>query len=147
MIKNCSRIFVVLLIFSLKIDCFGRELTNFNQFTKILGVLESSNNPEAYNKGENAIGIYQIRLLYFKDAQRFDLGLRKYSHSDCYSPEISKRVVKAYVANYVKSNSFEDFARCHNSGPNWKNKKHLTNKYVARFKQIEKKLSLVSTNK
>ena len=132
-----NRIYLIFGLLSLNLISFGRELSNFNQFLMILGRVESSNDPKAYNKKENAIGIYQIRLLYFKDAQKFNKNLIKYSHSDCYSPEISKMVVAAYVGRYVNSDSFEDFARCHNSGPNWKNKKHLTNKYWARFKKIQ----------
>lgn len=127
---------LIFCLISLNLTVLSRELSNFNQFLIVLGHVESSNNPKAYNKSENAIGIYQIRLLYFKDAQQFNPELKKYSHSDCFSPEISKMVVKVYVAHYVKSDAFEDFARCHNSGPQWKNKKHLTNKYWARFKKI-----------
>lgn len=133
-----KKIILFFVSFCLILPVFGRELPKIDEFLIILGRVESSNNPKAYNKSENAIGIYQIRLLYFKDAQQFDKNLIKYSHSDCFSPEISKKVVIAYLSKYCKKNDFESWARCHNSGPNWKNKKHLTNKYWKKFLEKSK---------
>jgi hypothetical protein len=103
-------------------------------FFDALGVVESLNNSKAYNKAENAVGIFQIRKLYFIDAQKFDKSLAKYTHFDCYDAKISERVVSAYLGRYCKNGTPEDFARCHNSGPNWKNKKHLTEKYWQKIK-------------
>ncbi len=130
--KNKSLLFLFLLIPLLTNAGVSREFLN------ALARVESSNNPKAYNPGENAIGIYQIRKAYFIDAQRIDKSLIKYNHQDCFNPEIAERVVNAYLSRYCKSNSFEDMARCHNSGPNWKNKKDLTNKY---WKKIQKELA------
>lgn len=131
MIKN----YLIFGLISLNLSVFAGQNEEFEKFWRVLCIVESSNNPKAYNKKENAIGIAQIRLAYFKDAQDFDKNLSKYTHNDCYSEQISKLVVRAYVARYVKSDSIEDFARCHNSGPNWKNKKNLTNNYWNKFKK------------
>lgn len=140
-----KKILTFSLIFSV-FRCFSADLVVNQQFTtflKVLGKVESSNNPRAFNKSENAIGIYQIRKLYFIDAQRINPELKKYKHEDCFNVEISKLVVKAYLSRYCKENNMESWARCHNSGPNWKNKFNLTNKYWARFE----KLSVTVTNK
>lgn len=112
-------------------------------FFKALGQVESGQNPKAYNKIENAIGVYQIRKLYFTDAQNFAPELRKYKHKDCFDEKISKKIVLAYLSKYCKNGSFEDFARCHNSGPNWKNKKHLTEKYWHKIKKEIDKLDKI----
>jgi hypothetical protein len=105
------------------------------RFFDALGAVESSNNPKAYNKLEKAIGIYQIRPAYFKDAQEFNWLLKEYKHEDCYSPVISRKVVSAYMARYCKEKTYENMSRCHNSGPNWKNKTNLTNNYWNKMKK------------
>ena len=120
--------------------CFSAQNKDFGLFLNILGQIESSNNPKAYNKKEKAIGIYQIRLNYFKDAQQFNPKLRKYTHKNCFDPLISRWVVKSYMRHYepkaLKENDFETLARCHNGGCNWRNKKELTNKYWQKFLKI-----------
>lgn len=131
-----KKLILILSIFSLNLGVFGRELKDFDKFLKILAVVESSNNPKAYNKSEKAIGIYQIRPDYFKDAQEFNKELINFTHSDCYNPEISKIVVKSYLSRYCKENDFESWARCHNAGWNWKKKLNKTDKYWAKFKKI-----------
>lgn len=132
-----------ILCFSLVFVCFQvisadlNNKSNFNSFLITLGKIESSNNPRAYNKKENAIGIYQIRLLYFKDAQRINPELKKYSHNDCYNPEISKLVVSAYILRYSKQNNIENWAKCHNGGLNYYKKtgkvKNNLEKYYRKF--------------
>lgn len=141
MSKKYILIFCLIL---LNLTCLSRELKDFDSFLKILAVVESSNNPKAYNKSENAIGIYQIRLLYFKDAQKFNKNLIKYSHSDCYSPEISKLVVKSYMLRYSnnKIDSFQTWAKMHNGGGRYwlnKSKKYKENLiiYWEKFKNIQ----------
>ncbi len=132
-------------LFLLNNTCFSSNLTNFNHFLGILARVESSNNPKAYNKSENAIGIYQIRLNYFIDATKYDKNLAKYEHSDCFNPEISKLVVKAYFGKYSKTNDFEEWARLHNGGPNWKNKTGKSKENLNRYWENFQKKSL--TNK
>jgi hypothetical protein len=132
--------------FLVNLSAFSRELTNFNQFLITLGQLESSNNPKAYNKSENAIGIYQIRYKYFIDAQKNDINLRKYKHSDCFDVNISKKVVYAYLIKYSKSNNFEEWCYLHNGGTGWKKKtgqakKNLEN-YFKKFNSILTKIKI-----
>lgn len=111
--------FLIIAFFSLIMPVFAQDA----RFFEILGKIESSNDPKAYNIKEKAIGIYQIRPAYFKDAQEFDKNLSKYSHFDCYNPEIARKVVVAYMARYCKEKTYESMARCHNGGWNYKNKK------------------------
>lgn len=81
--------------------------------------VESSLNPNAYNRKENAVGIVQIRRLYLIDANEY-LGT-KYTHNDCYNMLISYRLFKAYMKRY-KATTLEECIRLHNLGPNWKRK-------------------------
>lgn len=140
MIKTARKLVCFLFIFSFILPAFARDLPKIDEFLTILARVESSNNQKAYKKDENAIGIYQIRADYFKDAQDYDKDLIKYKHSDCYSPEISKKVVKAYILRYSnnKIDSFETWAKMHNGGGRYwlnKNKNYQKNldKYWKKF--------------
>ena len=104
----------------------------FKLFLKILGKIESNNNPNAFNKKENAIGIYQIRPLYFKDAQKFDPRLKKYNHWHCFNLWVSQVAVISYLTHYCKTFTLEEMARIHNGGPNGY-KKASTLKYWKKF--------------
>lgn len=111
------------------------------KFFKALAIIESGNNPMAYGRKRNEIGIYQIREAYFIDAQNINsdkankYGLNNVSHKDCFNPEISKRVVRAYLEYYSKGNyNIERLARIHNGGPKPPIKK--TNVYWLKFQKI-----------
>lgn len=108
-------------------------------FLKALAQVESSNNPRAYNVSERAIGIYQIRKLYFIDALKFNPQLKKYKHKDCYRPAVARLVVTSYLTKYAPSGKYEDMARCHNGGLNWKKatgqKKKNLDKYWLKIKK------------
>ena len=54
--------YLIFSIFSLNLTVFGQS----EEFFNTLGQIESGSNPKAYNKKENAVGIYQINynLLY-----------------------------------------------------------------------------------
>lgn len=99
---------------------------DFDSFTRALGRVESSNNPKAYNSKELAIGLYQIRPGYFRDAQLFDKDLAKYTHKDCFDPRVAKRVVWAYFMKYEKNSlqngNWENLAKLHNGGCGWRTK-------------------------
>ena len=106
---------------------------NMDDFFVALAKVESSNNPRAINKKENALGIYQIRLAYYKDS---NVGGK---HSDVYNPVIAKQVVLAYFQRYepkaLKNNDFETLARCHNGGCGWRKNKSLTDNYWNKIKK------------
>lgn len=117
------RRFFLILAFFCQITVFS---ANFEQFKAALATVESNSNPKAYNKAENAIGIYQIRLLYFLDAQSFDKSLTKYSHKDCFNVEISNKVIEVYFLRYgfedLKNQNWKALAKLHNGGLNWRKK-------------------------
>jgi len=131
--------------------CFCPFLAHSSQFSKfldVLGQVESSNNPKAYNKKEKALGIYQIRPQYFKDAQDFNPKLKNYTHKDCFNPLISAWVVKSYMRRWepkaLKENDFETLARLHNGGCGFRNKtgqaKINLDKYWERFILVKNNL-------
>lgn len=109
---------------------------NFEDFAKAVAKVESSNNPKAYNHKEKAIGLLQIRPLYFLDAQKFDRELARFSHRDCFDPQVARRVMWAYMARYepqaLREGNYEVLARCHNAGLGWRNKRAATNGYWAK---------------
>jgi hypothetical protein len=100
-------------------------------FTAIAKV-ESSLNPNAHNKSEDARGIVQIRKLYLKDANSFIRG--NVSHNQCFKVSASYTVFKAYMKRY-KAKTFEQCARLHNAGPKWRSKIKATNGYWNKVKR------------
>jgi len=87
---------------------------------RAMAQVESSGNPKAINAKETALGIYQIRPLYFLDARI------KGPHTQVYEPAIARRVCEKYFMRYEPkafiSNDIETLARLHNAGPNWRKK-------------------------
>lgn len=126
-----------LTLFSLLISSSIGFCANFDQFAAALAKVESNNNPKAVNKGENALGAYQIRPAYFRDAAEFDRELAKYTHRDCFDSRVGKRAMWAYFRRYepeaLKNGNWEILARLHNSGPGWAGKKSKTNNYWAKI--------------
>ena len=108
---------------------------NLDPFFAALGKVESSGNAKAVNKKENALGIYQIRPAYFKDANV------KGNHSQVFDPVFARRVCEAYFKKYEKkaldNGDFETLARLHNNGPSWAKSKSKTNQY---WNKIQKNL-------
>jgi len=98
---------------------------------RAMAQVESSGNPKAINKKENALGIYQIRPMYFLDS-----GV-KGSHSQVYDPTVARKVCENYFMRYepeaFKNNDIEVLARLHNAGPNWRKKN--TDKYWNNIKK------------
>jgi hypothetical protein len=109
------------------------QANDMDKFFRALGEVESGNKATAYNKKENAIGIYQIRKLYFIDSAQ------PFNHKDCYNPKLARKVCEAYFKRYEPQayylGDFETLARLHNAGPAWAKKKHLTNKYWGKVKK------------
>jgi hypothetical protein len=59
-------------------------------------------------------------------------------YEDCADLAYSIRVLRAYCERYerkaLRENDFEPLARLFNSGPNWRNKRHLTDSYWRKVK-------------
>lgn len=63
--------------------------------------IESSNNPNALNRLENAVGIAQIRPIRLRDYNQ-RTG-KSYSLQDCYNTEISKEIYFYYASKFHPS--------------------------------------------
>jgi len=106
---------------------------NLDPFFAALAKVESSGNPKAVNKKETALGIYQIRPAYFKDARV------KGNHEQVFNPVFARSVCEAYFKRYepaaFASGDFETLARCHNGGNSWRRNKSATDKYWQKIKK------------
>jgi hypothetical protein len=103
--------------------------------------VESSGNPRAYNRAEDAVGILQIRRIFVDDLNRI-YGPPFYTYEDRWDSDKSKEMARKYLRHYGTQRRLgrkptnEDFARIINGGPNgWK--KQSTEKY---WVKVEKKL-------
>jgi len=106
---------------------------NLDSFFYALGKVESSSNLKAINIKENALGMYQIRLAYFKDSKVPG------NHRGVFDPIFARKVCEAYFIRYEREafnkRDFEILARLHNSGPFWREKKQSTNNYWNKIKK------------
>jgi len=100
---------------------------------RAMAAVESSNNPKAVNAKETALGLYQIRPMYFLDS-----GV-KGSHTQVYEPTVARKVCEKYFMRYepkaFANNDIETLARLHNAGPNWRKNKSSTDKYWQKIKK------------
>jgi hypothetical protein len=105
---------------------------NLDPFFAALGKVESSGNAKAVNKKENALGIYQIRVAYFKDSRV------KGNHEQVFNPTFARQVCEAYFKRYAPEayakGDFESLARLHNSGPAYAKRKSSTDGYWQKIK-------------
>jgi hypothetical protein len=106
---------------------------SMDSFLKAMAFVESSGNPQAENKSEKALGLYQIRPAYLTDTHLH------YKHSEMVNPTKARAVVLAYFNRYepqaVKQNNFETLARLHNAGPGWRKRMQSTNNYWQRIQK------------
>ena len=124
-----KKIIVVLLL------SVSAQAANLDGFFAALAKVESSGNAKAVNKKETALGIYQIRPAYFKDARV------KGNHEQVLDPVFARQVCEAYFKRYAPEayakGDFESLARLHNSGPAFAKRKSATDGY---WKKIKKNL-------
>ena len=87
--------------------------------------------------GGKAIGPFQIRKEYWKDATEFDKTIGG-TYADCHKLEYATKVVRAYMRRYVPVGSTDETAaRIHNGGPKGATKK-ATEKYWEKVKKALK---------
>ena len=90
----------------------GQEFINI---LNAISMVESSNNPNAYNAEEDAVGILQIRKCMVDDVNRI-LGYDKFTYEDRWSVLPSKEMFAIFVEHY-ELDTAEEIARCWNGGP------------------------------
>lgn len=100
-------------------------------FFVALGRVEASGRANAYNRRENAVGLYQIRAQYLRDS-----GLN-YTLAEMRDPRKARAVVEAYMRRYEPhawaTGDVRTLARLHNGGPSWRTRRGTTDAYVKRL--------------
>jgi hypothetical protein len=103
-------------------------------FIFILMLLESNGDPSAVGDNGKAIGCLQIHPVLVYDVNR--IANTKYTLNDRLNPVKSQEMAFIYFRHYLGNSAKpEEMARLWNSGPNWRNKKHLTNNYWKKYKK------------
>ena len=127
---------IALSLFAVALVTLGfsrRNLGTKEDLFRAMAAVESSNNPKAVNTKETALGLYQIRPMYFLDS-----GV-KGSHTQVYEPTVARKVCEKYFMRYEPkafiNNDIETLARLHNAGPNWRKNKSSTDKYWNKIKK------------
>jgi len=99
-------------------------------------MVESHKNPSAYNEGESAAGIGQIRPIVISDLHR--IGYVNWSNEDRWCPQSSKRIFNKYTSYWISrmnlEDTYENRARIWNGGPRGY-EKQSTIKYWSKVKQ------------
>jgi len=91
--------------------------------------------------GDNgrSLGPFQISRPYWLDATEKRRDLRKQGYGSVARKDYAEQIVRLYFLRYerraVLEKDYETLARLHNSGPNWRKKKHLTDRYWNKFKK------------
>jgi hypothetical protein len=100
--------------------------------------VESTGNPNAYNRKEDAVGILQIRPIMVREINR-QLGMagmeKRFTLSDRWSDSTSRNMWWTYVNLVHKDHSPERIARCWNGGGNG-HKKQSTQIYWNKVKSL-----------
>ena len=93
----------------------AEKIKPYEKTWKAICLVESSNNPRAYNKKENAVGIVQVREIRLDDYNK-QTGQR-YKLTDMYDPVLAKSIFVYYAKQYDYKD-IERIARCWNAGQN-----------------------------
>jgi len=102
-------------------------LEPFKALLEAVGMVESGNDPGAYNHGEMATGIYQIRPIRILDYNQ-RTG-KNYKLSDCYDIQISKEVFLFYAHK-------KHFTDLENIAKDWNGSGEQTVVYWEKIKSI-----------
>jgi len=78
-----------------------------------IAAVESGGDDNAVNTAEGAVGRYQIRECYYKDALDY---MSRHREECLRNPEIAEGIMEAYWLRYG-CRSDEEKVRCHNGGP------------------------------
>jgi len=109
----------------------NRDEFDFEDLLNALATVESSNDPNAYNEDEDAVGLYQIRPIYLRDVNKI-LGYPRYKLSDRRDPKKSSVMVSIYLSYYAKHYNETDILLI---GSMHKGIKHYKSKSRAEYKE------------
>lgn len=137
----------------IKYVIFGLLLTNSSYSRDLLPIptnllnaiaqIESNNNDLAVGDNGKSISRYQIQRNCYLDAKEYDKTIT-FPYGSLTNKVNAEKIIKAYFNRYgrnlIQTNDYESLARLFNSGPNWENKKHLTENYVKKFRAALKKI-------
>jgi hypothetical protein len=115
--------FATLVFLGVVMDCSKAPdlaTTDLDRVWKSICLVESENDPLAFNKVEDAVGIAQIRPCCLQDCNTI-VGEPRWCFSDRFDPEESKAMFEAYTTYYCKKHDVdttpENRARIWNGGP------------------------------
>ncbi len=92
-------------------------------FLRALAQRESTGNIKAWNRAEDACGLYQIRRIYVDDVNKI-LSRKAYSYADRWDKTKSEQMILVYLRHYATARrlghppTWFDCARLHNGGSN-----------------------------
>lgn len=130
-----------------KIEIENPQSNNtFDQYINAIIQIESSGNPNAYNREEAAAGLFQIRPIYVEDVNRI-LGEERFTLEDRWNKDKSTEMFKVYTSHYYNHYKKEieklgmqqekAQSRIHNGGPKgWK--KESTETYWNKINHVLK---------
>lgn len=97
------------------------------QFFHALIQIESGGKNSAVGDNGRAVGPLQLWRCYVDDVNRF--ANTNFTYNDRTDRAKSIKMATLYLQHYAGDFNAENWARCHNSGPKWRNKIAKTNDY------------------
>lgn len=117
----------------------------------VVSKIESSNNPKAYNKNSQAIGLFQITPICLKEYNVFH-PQKTFNKQDLFNPKINTIIAKWYLnkripqmlSYYKKPVTIENILICYNAGISFTKSYKLpkeTQNYIKKYKKLVKEKS------
>ena len=111
----------------------------------IIAIIESSNNPLAYNPKTQARGLYQITPICLKEWNNFHPS-EHYALNDLFNPQVNEKIAKWYLTKripqmlryYKKPVTIENILICYNAGIKYVLKGVIpeeTKEYIQKYKE------------
>ena len=124
---------------------------------EIIKNIESSGNPNAYNKKSQAKGHYQITPITLKEWNNYN-PKDKHTDKDLYNPEVNKKIADWYMNKrisqmhkaYKIQDTLENRLTSYNAGIGNTRKGRVpteTQKYIKKYKSLETKMSNLKVKK
>lgn len=133
-----------LFCFVLVVNCYAETRyvhKDINKFLYALNMVEASGKSgNIIGDNGKALGGYQIWRPYYQDAVKASKGALNKSYYDVTDAKYAREVVLWYFYRYAKNDlengNWENLAKLHRIGPNWRNKESLGDKYWLKVKKF-----------